>query len=96
MEKGTRVMRSRARRRLAAVGALAVSAALVLSGCGSSSADSGGGDGKTFKVWWFESDGNAMSTAWTKALGDFKAAHPGVDVQFELKSFDQIAAVRQR
>lgn len=85
-------MRERARRRLAAAGAVALSAALLLSGCGSdsSSADSGSGDGTTFKVWWFEPDGNAMSTAWTKALDDFKAAHPDVDVQFELKSFDQI------
>jgi raffinose/stachyose/melibiose transport system substrate-binding protein len=47
-------------------------------------------DAKTFKVWWYEPADNAMGIAWAKALDEFKAKHPGVNVEFQLKTFDQI------
>jgi raffinose/stachyose/melibiose transport system substrate-binding protein len=47
-------------------------------------------DAKTFKVWWFEQPGNAQDAAWTKAIDAFKTKHPGVNVSFELKTFDQL------
>ena len=50
----------------------------------------GAADAKTFKVWWYEPADSAMGIAWAKALDVFKANHPGVTVDFELKTFDQI------
>lgn len=47
-------------------------------------------DGKTFKVWWYEAPDSAAGISWTAALEEFKKTHPDVDVQFELKTFDQI------
>ena len=46
--------------------------------------------GKTFRIWWFETPGSAMSVAWEKAIETFKTKHPGVTVQFEQKSWDQM------
>ena len=43
-----------------------------------------------FKVWWYEPADSALGIAWDAALEAFKAEHPDVDVQFELKTFDQI------
>ena len=45
---------------------------------------------KTFKIWWYEAPDSAAGIAWQKALDTFKTSHPGVTVQFELKTFDQI------
>ena len=45
---------------------------------------------KTFKIWWYEAANSAASVTWSKALETFKAKHPDVKVQFELKTFDQI------
>ena len=63
-------------------------AALALAACssGSNSASSP----KVLKVWWYESAGSAYAIAWNQAIKDFKAAHPGVQVQFSLKSFNQM------
>ncbi|MEO5807440.1 extracellular solute-binding protein [Devosia sp.] len=47
---------------------------------------------KTFSVWWFEDPASAQGTAWTKALEEFKAAHPDVTVNFEQKTFAQLQA----
>jgi raffinose/stachyose/melibiose transport system substrate-binding protein len=67
------------------LGASAVGlSAIIFSGC--AKAD----DAKTFKIWWFEPTGTAQNVAWTKALEDFKIKHPGVTVNFELKTFDQL------
>jgi raffinose/stachyose/melibiose transport system substrate-binding protein len=81
-------------KRLSAVVAVAATAAVVLAGCGGGSAESasssGSGDGKSLNVWWYESSDSAMGIAWNKALEEFKAAHPDVTVNFELKSWDQI------
>lgn len=69
--------------------ALFTTAALALgvSGCASNGA---GEDGKTLKVWWWETKGSALSTAWNKAVDIFEKEHPKVKVEFELKTFDQI------
>lgn len=45
---------------------------------------------KVFKIWWYEAADSAAGITWTQALEAFKAKHPDVKVQFELKTFDQI------
>jgi len=63
----------------------------LLAACGSS-----GGSGnaasssKVLKVWWYEGNGSAYQIAWDQAIKDFKKQHPGVTVQFSLKSFNQM------
>ncbi len=64
--------------------------ALGLAAC--SSGDGGGGseDGKTLKVWWWENDDSALSAAWNTAIDIFEEEHPDVEVQFELKTYEQM------
>lgn len=76
----------RVRRTAAIATAVALSAA-ALTACSSSS---GAEDGQTLKVWWYEAQGNALDVSWNKALEIFKEKHPDVDVEFELKTFEQI------
>jgi len=45
---------------------------------------------KTFKIWWYEDAASAAGITWKKALETFQEKHPDVNVQFELKTFDQI------
>ena len=45
---------------------------------------------KVFRVWWYEPPDSALGISWTQALEEFQALHPDVEVQFELKTFDQI------
>ncbi len=66
--------------------ALASSATLALFAAGAARAD----DAKTFKIWWYEDPKSAAGIAWNKAIDVFKANHPGVNVEFQLKTFDQI------
>lgn len=47
-------------------------------------------DAKTFKVWWYEPADSALGIAWAAAVETFKQQYPDVEVQFELKTFDQI------
>ena len=54
-----------------------------------------GGTKKVFKVWHYEAADSAMGISWDGVLKDFQAAHPDVDVQFELKTFDQIKQTAQ-
>ena len=68
---------------------LATSLALTACGGGSDSADEGA-DAKTLTLWHYESPTSAMGVAWNKAIEDFKASHPGVEVKFEEKGFEQI------
>jgi raffinose/stachyose/melibiose transport system substrate-binding protein len=73
---------------LAALAALTTA----LAACGSSG---GGGSPassspKVLKVWWYEGPGSAYQIAWDQAITDFKKQHPGVTVQFSLKSFNQM------
>jgi raffinose/stachyose/melibiose transport system substrate-binding protein len=79
--------------RLAVLTAALLAASLAVAACGSNgstSSGSGGGDGKSLKLWHYEGDNSAMGIAWNEAIKDFKAAHPGVTVKFESKSFEQI------
>ena len=75
------------------VGLLAVAAAatLTLAAC-SSSGGGTGGDSKTgtLTLWHYEGPGSAYQIAWNQAIKDFKKQHPGVTVQFSLKSFNQM------
>ncbi|MDQ0581354.1 ABC transporter substrate-binding protein [Streptomyces rishiriensis] len=83
-----------ARRRVMArrgtAGAAAVLAgSLLLASCGGS--DGGGAsDAETLRLWHYEAPNSAMGVAWTAAIKEFEAQHPGVKVEFEEKSFDQI------
>ncbi|WP_127902248.1 ABC transporter substrate-binding protein [Solirhodobacter olei] len=45
---------------------------------------------KTFKVWWYEPADGALGISWAAALKEFKQQHPDVNVEFELKTFNQI------
>jgi raffinose/stachyose/melibiose transport system substrate-binding protein len=72
-------------RRMAAA-VLAVS--LGLTGC--SGGGDEGADAKSLTLWHYEGPNSAMGQAWTKAIELFKASHPGVEVKFEEKSFEQL------
>lgn len=78
------------RKRWRSAAALALAVAITTAGLAGCSATSGSEDGKTLKVWWFEAKGNALDTAWKKAIDIFEAKHPDVKVEFQLKTFDQI------
>ncbi|MGH2928565.1 MAG: extracellular solute-binding protein, partial [Solirubrobacteraceae bacterium] len=69
-----------------------VALAGTLAACGSGSSNSGGSSSssKVLKVWWYEGNGSAYQVAWDQAIKDFKKQHPGVTVQFSLKSFNQM------
>ena len=87
-----KVPRKHAGTRAAAVRALAAAAALAtaaagLTACGSSS---GGSPSKVLKLWYYESADSAMGIAWSQAVKDFEKSHPGVTVQFQLKTFEQL------
>jgi raffinose/stachyose/melibiose transport system substrate-binding protein len=90
--------RSRSSRRsrsllLAACLAAATVATAGLAACSSSPSGSGAAASsapKVLKVWWYEGSGSAYQIAWDQAIADFKKQHPGVTVQFSLKSFNQM------
>jgi raffinose/stachyose/melibiose transport system substrate-binding protein len=73
--------------RALAVAAALATAAVGLTACGSSSS---GSSSKVLKLWYYESADSAMGIAWTQALKDFEQSHPGVTVQFQLKTFEQL------
>ncbi|WP_221357431.1 ABC transporter substrate-binding protein [Streptomyces beigongshangae] len=77
-----------ARRRVTAAAAVVVGATLLLASCGDS--DSGSSDGRTLKLWHYESPDSAMAVAWNAAVEEFEKTHPGVEVKFEEKGFEQI------
>lgn len=66
---------------------VAICAGLALAACGGSG---GGSAADTLTVWWFEDPGTPQDTAWKQALKDLEAAHPGVDVKFEKKQWQQL------
>ncbi|GII03507.1 ABC transporter substrate-binding protein [Planobispora takensis] len=74
------------------VAALAMLAALAA--CGSTEPEAGGqaaSDGpRVLKLWHYESADGAMGKAWAEAIKQFESSHPGVEVQFEEKAFEQI------
>ena len=59
---------------------------MLLGGIGAAHAQ----DSKTFNIWWFEDPTSSEGIAWTKALNEFKAAHPDVTVNFQQKTFIQL------
>ncbi|MFJ8104209.1 ABC transporter substrate-binding protein [Streptomyces sp. NPDC096132] len=77
-----------ARRRATASAAAALAGALLLASCGGSGG--GSSDAKTLRLWHYEAPNSAMGAAWTEAIKEFEATHPGVKVKFEEKSFEQI------
>ncbi|MGH6654778.1 MAG: ABC transporter substrate-binding protein [Actinocrinis sp.] len=64
-------------------------ATTALSACGSSSGSTGS-SGKVLTLWDYESADSAMGLAWAQAVKDFQAAHPGVTVKVETKTFEQL------
>lgn len=91
---GARAGRSGARRsrsRSVALGAVLVAAALALGACGGDGdGASSGDDARTLKLWHYESADSAMGVAWDRAIEVFRSEHPGVTVDFERKTFEQI------
>ncbi|HEY6491849.1 MAG TPA: extracellular solute-binding protein [Trebonia sp.] len=73
---------------------LLAAALVALAGCLAACGSSGGGGSssasKVLTVWWYEGPGSAYQIAWDQAIKDFKQQHPGVTVQFSLKSFNQM------
>jgi raffinose/stachyose/melibiose transport system substrate-binding protein len=73
---------------------LLVAALVAVAGCLAACGSSGGGTSSSapdvLKVWWYEGPGSAYQIAWDQAISDFKKQHPGVTVQFSLKSFNQM------
>jgi raffinose/stachyose/melibiose transport system substrate-binding protein len=84
----------RASRKLIATTALVAAVALSLAACGGGSSGSSGdaakSGAKTLKLWHYEGADSAMGIAWDKAIEIFKTEHPGVTVNFERKTFEQI------
>ncbi|HEY0697110.1 MAG TPA: extracellular solute-binding protein [Micromonospora sp.] len=77
-------------RRIVAATALVVAAASTLTACGGDNADDAASDAKVLKLWHYESANGAMGIAWDRAIEIFKQEHPGVEVRFERKAFEQI------
>jgi len=76
-----------------AVGALLLAMTVALTACGGDNSDGGSSDGadaKTLTLWHYEGPTSAMGVAWSKAIEEFKSSHPGVEVKFEEKGFEQI------
>ncbi|KXK61212.1 sugar ABC transporter substrate-binding protein [Micromonospora rosaria] len=74
-------------RTVAAAVTLAAVAATTLTACGD---DDSGSDASVLKLWHYESANSAMGIAWDRAIEIFKDEHPGVEVRFERKAFEQI------
>ncbi|BEL07704.1 extracellular solute-binding protein [Actinoplanes sichuanensis] len=73
-----------------AAGALLLAATLGLTACSSDDTSTEGADAKSLTLWHYEGPNSAMGIAWNKAIELFKASHPGVEVKFEEKGFEQI------
>ncbi|MEU4688723.1 extracellular solute-binding protein [Actinoplanes sp. NPDC023714] len=73
-----------------AVAAVLLATSLVLGACGGGDDADEGADAKTLTLWHYEGPNSAMGIAWNKAIELFKSSHPGVEVKFEEKGFEQI------
>lgn len=73
-----------------AAGALLLAATLGLTACSSDDSSTEGADAKSLTLWHYEGPNSAMGIAWNKAIELFKSSHPGVEVKFEEKGFEQI------
>ncbi|KUM68810.1 extracellular solute-binding protein [Streptomyces curacoi] len=80
-----------ARRRVAAL-AVVLGGSLLLASCGGSDS---GSSGDTLRLWHYEGANSAMGVAWAEAVKEFEAKHPGVEVEYEEKSFEQIQKTAQ-
>lgn len=69
-------------------------ATTMVAACGSDD-DTAGSGPRELKLWHYESPDSAMGTAWTAAIREFEASHPGVTVKFEEKGFEQIQKTGQ-
>ncbi|MGM1062874.1 ABC transporter substrate-binding protein [Saccharothrix sp. Mg75] len=65
----------------------AVAALMAVAGCGGAEEAE---DGKSLVLWHYEGPDSAMGVAWAKAIELFEASHPGVEVRFEEKGFEQV------
>ncbi|TDB80717.1 ABC transporter substrate-binding protein [Micromonospora sp. KC721] len=74
-------------RKVAVAVTVAALAATGLVACGD---DGGDSEAKVLKLWHYESANSAMGIAWDRAIEIFKDEHPGVEVRFERKAFEQI------
>lgn len=83
------MLKTGGRRKAIAALALVAATALAASACGKSSASSSSSS-KVLKLWHYEAADSAMGLAWAQAVKDFEQAHPGVTVQFEQKTFEQL------
>ncbi|MER5599082.1 extracellular solute-binding protein [Streptomyces sp. NPDC002265] len=81
-------------RRRVVASAVILTGSLLLTSCGGSDGGSSG-DGKTLKLWHYEGPTSAMGVAWNEAIKEFEASHPGVQVKYEEKSFEQIQKTAQ-
>ncbi|MEU4829713.1 extracellular solute-binding protein [Streptosporangium sp. NPDC023615] len=74
-------------------GIAVVAAVVALAACGGTepAAEKPAADGpRVLKLWHYEAADSAMGKAWTEAVKQFEASHPGVTVKFEEKAFEQI------
>ena len=74
----------------AAGGAVLLATSLALTACSGSGSTDSGADAKTLTLWHYEGPTSAMAIAWNQAITQFKSSHPGVTVNVEEKSFEQI------
>ncbi|HZP52897.1 extracellular solute-binding protein [Actinocrinis sp.] len=65
-----------------------VAATTTLTAC--NSGGSGSAAGRVLTLWHYEAADSAMGLAWSQAVKDFEAAHPGVTVKVETKTFEQL------
>ncbi len=78
----------RPRRTTTLIMAALAATATTLTAC--SSSGSGSSSGKVLTLWHYEAADSAMGLAWSQAVKDFEAAHPGVTVNVQTKTFEQL------
>ncbi len=76
-------------RKAVGVAALVAAVSLALAACGSKSSGKSP-EPTVLKLWHYEGADSAMGKAWNEAIRQFKASHPGVQVQFQEKTFEQL------
>ena len=79
------------RKHTAVLAGSSLALALALGACSSGgSGSTEAEDGQTLRVWWWENDDSALSKSWNTAIDVFEEEHPGVEVEFELKTYEQM------
>jgi raffinose/stachyose/melibiose transport system substrate-binding protein len=77
-------------RRFHRVATAVMVAALTATGLTACGDDAGDGEANVLKLWHYESENSAMGIGWDRAIEIFEEEHPGVEVRFERKAFEQI------